>query len=83
MFHELPQAVVLLHPDLHADGGGMRQQAVPPGLILLPGVDVGVVPKRHRLDALAPQGIDAAEGAGGAAGVQQYTFHIKGASLWF
>jgi len=83
MADKVLQTVVLLYPDLHTDGGGIRQQAVPPGLILLPGVDVGVVPKRHRLDALAPQRVDAAEGTRGAAGVQQNAFHVENASLWF
>ena len=83
MADKVLQTVVLLYPDLHTDGGGIRQQAVPPGLILLPGVDVGVVPKRHRLDALASQRVDAAEGTRGAAGVQQNAFHVENASLWF
>jgi hypothetical protein len=72
---ELPQAVVLTHPHLHIDGGGICQQAVPPGLVLLPGVDVGIVPQGHRLDALGAQRVDTGEGAGGAAGVEQDGFH--------
>ena len=75
MLHELPQAVILPDPHLHADGGGVFQQAVPPGLVFLPGVDVGVVPKSNRLDALGPEGVDAAERAGGAAAVQQNGIH--------
>ena len=72
---KFPQSVILLHPDLHADGGGVFQQAVPPGLVFLPGVNVGVVPECHRLNALFPQGIDAAQRAGSAAAVQQNSFH--------
>ena len=68
---ELPQTVVLLDPDLHADGGRVLQQAVPSGLVFLPGVNVGVIPKRHRLNSLGPEGVDAGEGAGGTAGVHQ------------
>ena len=73
--HKGPQAVLLPDPDLHADAGGVAQKAVPPGLVLLPGVDVGVIPEGHGLDALAPQGLDAAQGTGGAAGVHENGLH--------
>ena len=77
MADKILQAVVLLHAHLHVDGGGVLQQAVPPGLVFLPGVDVGIVPKRHRLNALGPEGVDTGEGAGGAAGVHQDGIHEK------
>ena len=67
---KFPQAVIFLHADLHPDGGGVFQQAVPAGLIFLPGVNVGIIPERHGLNALCPQGINAAEGAGRAAAMQ-------------
>ena len=41
---ELPQAVILLHDELHADGGSVGHQRVAAGLVLLIGVDVGVEP---------------------------------------
>ncbi len=75
MLHKFPQTVVLLDPHLHADGGGILQQAVPPGLVFFPGVDIGVIPERHRLDALGAQWLDAAERAGSAAAVQQDLIH--------
>ena len=75
MLHELPQAVILPDPHLHADGGGVFQQAVPPGLVFLPGVDVGVVPKGHRLNALGPKGVDTAERARCTAAVEQNGIH--------
>ena len=74
---ELPQAVILLHNKLHADGRGVGHQRVPPGLVLLIGVDVRVIPVGHRLDALAPQLLDAGDGAGSAAGVHQCFFHRR------
>jgi hypothetical protein len=75
MLHKFPQTVVLLDTDLHADGGGVFQQAVPPGLVFFPGVDIGVIPECHRLDALGAQWLDAAERAGSAAAVQQDLIH--------
>lgn len=53
---KFPQSVILLHPDLHADGGGVFQQAVPPGLVFLPGVNVGVIPECHRARCPLPAG---------------------------
>ena len=75
MLHEFPQAVVLLDPYLHADGGSIGKQTVPTGLVFFPGMDIGVIPERHRLDALGAQWLDAAERAGGAAAVQQDLIH--------
>ena len=72
---EVPQAVVLLHDQLHADGGRIGHQRVPPGLVLLIGVDIGVEPVGHRLDPLAAQLVDAGHRAGRAAGVHQCFFH--------
>ena len=69
-----PQAVVLPDNEGQADGGGVVLQGVPAGLVLLIGVDIGVVPKAHRLDALGPEAFHAVDTAGGAAGVQQQ-FH--------
>ena len=72
---ELPQAVVLLHDQLHTDGGRVGHQRVPPGLVLLIRVDIGVEPVGHRLDPLAAQLVDTGHGAGGAAGMHQRFFH--------
>lgn len=72
---EVPEAVILLDPHLQTDGGGVLQQTVPPGLVLLPGVNVGVVPKSRRFNALGPEGVKAAHGAGGAAAVEKNGFH--------
>ena len=74
---ELPQAVILLHDQLHAHGGGVGHQRVAARLVFLIGVDVGVVPVGHRLDALRPEQLDAGHGAGRTAGVQQRFGHLS------
>ena len=74
---KFPQAVVLHHPHLHPDGGGVGQQTVPPGFIFFPWMNVRVVPKGYRFDPFGPERIDTAEGAGGAAGVHQNRCHSR------
>ena len=69
MADKVLQTVVFLNPDLHSDGWRVFQQAVPAGLILLPGMDIGIIPESHRFNALGTQRINAGEGAGGTAGV--------------
>ena len=75
VFHKGTQAVFLVYDHLHVNGGGVSKQAVPPGFILLPRMDIRVIPESHRLDPFGTEGIDTAQGAGGAAGVHQDRGH--------
>ena len=76
IFYKLPQSVILLYPHFHLNGGGVGQKTIPPGFIFLPGMNVGIIPKGHRLDTFSPQGFNAAKRAGSTAAVQQYSIHI-------
>ena len=78
--HEGPQAVLVLHHQLQADGLGVVGEAVAAGAVLGEGVDVGVVPKARGLDALGAQLLDAGHRAGGTADVEQ-EFHGWGLLL--
>ena len=66
-----PQAVLAPDDQLQADAAGVLLQRLPPGAELRIGVDVGVVPVSGGLDALLPEGLDAHDGAGRAADVEQ------------
>ena len=68
--HKIPQAVLLLHDQLHFYESGVLYEGVPPRLVLLIGVNVGIEPVGHRLDALCAQLLHAGNGARGAAGMQ-------------
>ena len=74
---KFPQAVVLLHDQLHIYLFGIADEGVPAGLILLIGMDVGVKPVGNRLNALGAQLLHTGDGAGGAAGVQQSFGHVS------
>ena len=73
---KVPQAVVLLHDQFHAHRRRIVHQRVAAGLVLLVGVDVGVIPIGHRLDTLGPEQLDTGHGAGRTAGVQQRFRHF-------
>jgi hypothetical protein len=82
MTDKLPQPVVFLYDDLHVNSGRVRQEAVPPGLIFLPGVNIGIEPERHRFDALCPERVDAGERTRCAARMQQDFFHGNTPKTW-
>ena len=58
-------------PKLKTDISCVCPETVPPGTVFGKGVDVRVVPESHRLDAVAPQGLNAHVAAGSAADMQQ------------
>ena len=74
---EIPQTIVIPDDQLQPDGLVVFNQRIPTGLVLLIGMDVGVVPEADGLDALAPEGVHAVDAARGAAGVKQEPFHGK------
>ena len=76
MADKVPQTVVFLYSHFHTDGGGEFQQTIAAGLILFPGVDIGIIPERYRFDALCAQRINAGKGAGSTTGMQQNSIHI-------
>ena len=72
---EAPQAVLLPDRQVQADGGGVVHQGVPPGLVLLIGVDVGVIPESGGLDALVPKAFHTVDAARRTADVEQEVLH--------
>lgn len=69
VLYKRPQTVFLIYNDTHSDGGRIREQAVPPGLVLLPRVNIGIIPERDRLNSLSAEGINTAQRARCTAGV--------------
>lgn len=75
MADKIPEAVILSDPNLHAGGRSIFQQAIPAGLVFLPRMDIGIVPKSHWFHPFGPERINAAQGTGRTAAVEQNSIH--------
>jgi len=66
-----PEIIAPILDDHQAFFGGEVSQGIPPGLVFLEGMDVGIIPEESRADSLFSQEGKTALGTGAAAGMEQ------------
>ena len=57
--------------------GGHFRRPLPAAQIFLPGVNVGVIKKTRHIQPFIPQALNAGDGAGPAADMQENSFHLN------
>ena len=70
-FDELSQTVLVLDLQLEVDALCVLNKRILTHFILFHRMNVGIVPKAYRLDALLPQRVDARDGAGRTADMKK------------